>query len=158
MQFFLNKMVSLCDINWGNFNKFSKFVKMARVQRVTDWWCLLSPRARYRNSPPKFNIRKSSPLTKNCGNRRPAISWQHPCSNRDQLSASLIQAVLIPSYPPSSAGWIVLCLLCYVVGGVHKMAKPDMSMEPKITCYKIFIFQPILEFQKHFHYTEVNAV
>jgi hypothetical protein len=28
------------------------------------------------------------------------------------------------------------------------MAKPDMSMEPKITCSKIFIFQPILEFQK----------
>jgi hypothetical protein len=38
------------------------------------------------------------------------------------------------------------------------MAKPDMSMEPKITCSKIFIFQPILEFQKHFHYTEANAV
>jgi hypothetical protein len=34
MQFFLNKMVSLCDIHWGNFNKFAKFVKMARVQRV----------------------------------------------------------------------------------------------------------------------------
>jgi hypothetical protein len=44
--------------------------------------------------------------------------------------------------------------LCYVVGCVHKMAKPDMSMEPKITCSKIFIFQPILEFQKHFHYTD----
>jgi hypothetical protein len=27
-------MVSLCDTNWGNFNKFWKFVKMARVQRV----------------------------------------------------------------------------------------------------------------------------
>jgi hypothetical protein len=38
------------------------------------------------------------------------------------------------------------------------MAKPDMSMEPKITCSKIFIFQPILEFQKHFHYTEAKAV
>jgi hypothetical protein len=38
------------------------------------------------------------------------------------------------------------------------MAKPDMSMEPKITCSKIFIFQPILEFQKHFQYTEANAV
>jgi hypothetical protein len=35
------------------------------------------------------------------------------------------------------------------------MAKPDMSMEPKITCSKIFIFQPILEFQKHFHYTDL---
>jgi hypothetical protein len=36
MQFFLNKMVSLCDTHWGNnkFNKFSKFVKMARVQRI----------------------------------------------------------------------------------------------------------------------------
>jgi hypothetical protein len=34
MRFFLNKMVSLCDTNWGYFNKFSKFVKMARVQRV----------------------------------------------------------------------------------------------------------------------------
>jgi hypothetical protein len=44
-----------------------------------------------------------------------------------------------------------------VVGCVQKMAKPDMSMEPKITCSKIFIFQPILEFQKHFHYTEPNA-
>jgi hypothetical protein len=41
-----------------------------------------------------------------------------------------------------------------VVGCVHKIAKPDMSLEPKITCSKIFIFQPILEFQKHFHYTE----
>jgi hypothetical protein len=37
------------------------------------------------------------------------------------------------------------------------MAKPDMSMEPKITCYKIFIFQLILEFQKHFHYAEANT-
>jgi hypothetical protein len=45
-----------------------------------------------------------------------------------------------------------------VVGRVHKMAKPDMSMEPKITYSKIFIFQPILEFQKHFDYTEANAV
>jgi hypothetical protein len=43
-------------------------------------------------------------------------------------------------------------------GGVHKMAKPDMSMEPKITCSKIFIFQPIFEFQKQFHKTEANAV
>jgi hypothetical protein len=34
MQFFLNKMVSLCDTQWGNFNKFAKFVKMARVERV----------------------------------------------------------------------------------------------------------------------------
>jgi hypothetical protein len=25
-------------------------------------------------------------------------------------------------------------------------------------CSKIFIFQPILEFQKHFHHTEANAV
>jgi hypothetical protein len=38
------------------------------------------------------------------------------------------------------------------------MAKPDMSMEPKITFSKIFIFQPIFEFQKHYHYTEANAV
>jgi hypothetical protein len=38
------------------------------------------------------------------------------------------------------------------------MAKPDMSMEPKITCSKIFILHPILEFQKHFHCTEANAV
>jgi hypothetical protein len=36
MRFFLNKMVSLCDIHWGNFNKFAKFVKMARVQRVNS--------------------------------------------------------------------------------------------------------------------------
>jgi hypothetical protein len=34
MRFFLNKMVSLCDTHWGNFNKFAKFVKMVRVQRV----------------------------------------------------------------------------------------------------------------------------
>jgi hypothetical protein len=49
---------------------------------------------------------------------------------------------------------IVLC------GGVcvHKTAKSDMSMEPKITGSKIFIFKSILEFQKHFHYTEANAV
>jgi hypothetical protein len=38
------------------------------------------------------------------------------------------------------------------------MAKPDMSMEPKITCSKMFIFQLILEFQNKFHYTEANAV
>jgi hypothetical protein len=44
------------------------------------------------------------------------------------------------------------------MGCVHKIAKPDMSMEPKITCSKIFIFQPILEIQKHFHYAEANAV
>jgi hypothetical protein len=31
--------------------------------------------------------------------------------------------------------------------GVHKMAKLDTTLEPKITCSKIFIFQPILEFQ-----------
>jgi hypothetical protein len=56
----------------------------------------------------------------------------------------LIQAVLIPSFLPLLAekqAPIVLCLLCYVVGYAHKMAKPDMSMEPKITCSKIFIFQ-----------------
>jgi hypothetical protein len=42
---------------------------------------------------------------------------QYPCSNRDHLSVRLIQAVLIPSYPPSAgrkAGpycimFIVLC-------------------------------------------------
>jgi hypothetical protein len=45
-----------------------------------------------------------------------------------------------------------------VVGCVHKIAKPDMSVEPKIIFSKIFIFQPIIEFQKHFHYTEANAV
>jgi hypothetical protein len=45
---------------------------------------------------------------------------QYPCSNRDQLSVRLIQAVLIPSYPPS-AGWkaghycIMFIVLC---GGV----------------------------------------
>jgi hypothetical protein len=78
---------------------------------------------------------------------------QYPCSNK-----RLIQAVLIPSYLAEKQATIALCLLCYVVGCVHKMVKPDMSMEPKITCSKIFIFQPILEFQKHFHYTEANAV
>jgi hypothetical protein len=31
------------------------------------------------------------------------------------------------------------------------MAKPDMNLEPKIAL-KSFIFQPILEFQKPFHY------
>jgi hypothetical protein len=44
----------------------------------------------------------------------------------------LIQAVLIPSYLPLLAekqATIVICLLCYVVGCVHKMAKPDMSLE-----------------------------
>jgi hypothetical protein len=73
---------------------------------------------------------------------------QYPCSNKDQLSLRLIQAVLIPSYLP------------LVVGCVHKMEKADMSMEPKLLgkCSKIFIFQPILEFQKHFRYTEANAV
>jgi hypothetical protein len=85
---------------------------------------------------------------------------QYPCSNKDQLSMRLIQAVLIPSDLPLLAekqATIVLCLL--LCGGVHKMAKPDMRMEPKITCStKIFIFHPILEFQKHFHYTEANAV
>jgi hypothetical protein len=93
-------------------------------------------------------------LTTNCGNRRPAIPLF-------KQSVRLIQAVLIPSYLPLLAekqATIVLCLLCYVVGCVHKMAKPDNSMEPKITCSKIVIFQPILEFQKHFHYTEANAV
>jgi hypothetical protein len=45
---------------------------------------------------------------------------------KDQLSVRLIQAVLIPSYLPLLAekqATIVLCLLCYVVGCVHKMAK-----------------------------------
>jgi hypothetical protein len=32
----LNKIVSVCDTHWGNFNKFSKFAKMARVQRVKN--------------------------------------------------------------------------------------------------------------------------
>jgi hypothetical protein len=86
---------------------------------------------------------------------------QYPCSNKDWLSVRLIQAGLIPSYLPLLAekqATIILCLLSYVVGCVHKMAKLDMSMEAKITYSKIFIFQPILEFQKHFHYTEANAV
>jgi hypothetical protein len=63
---------------------------------------------------------------------------QSPCSNKDQLRVRLIQAVLIPSYLPLLAeklSTIVLCLLCYVVGCVHKMAKPDMSVDPKITHY-----------------------
>jgi hypothetical protein len=37
IQFFLNKIVSLCDTHWGNLNKFAnfaKFVKMVRAQRV----------------------------------------------------------------------------------------------------------------------------
>jgi hypothetical protein len=35
MRFFLNEMVSLYTIHWGNkFAKFMKFVKMARVQIV----------------------------------------------------------------------------------------------------------------------------
>jgi hypothetical protein len=45
-----------------------------------------------------------------------------------------------------------------VAGCVHKVAKPDMSFEPKMTCSKIFIFPLILEFQKHFHYAKANAV
>jgi hypothetical protein len=62
----------------------------------------------------------------------------------------IIQAVLIPNYIlhllAEKQVPIVLCLLCYVVGCVHnKIAKPDMSMEPKITCSKIFTFQLILE-------------
>jgi hypothetical protein len=58
-----------------------------------------------------------------------------------QLSVRLIQAVLIPSYLPLLAekqATIVLCLLCYVVGCMHNMAKPDMSMEPKITLKSLF--------------------
>jgi hypothetical protein len=48
MRFFLNKMVSLDDNHWGNFNKFAnfaKFVKMARVQRVNaiSLWDLYLP-------------------------------------------------------------------------------------------------------------------
>jgi hypothetical protein len=76
---------------------------------------------------------------------------QYPCSNRDQLSVRLIQAVFIPSPLLAEKQAPVLCLLCYVVWCLHKMTKLDMIMEPKITCSKIFIFQPILDFQKHFH-------
>jgi hypothetical protein len=67
---------------------------------------------------------------------------QYPCSNKDQLGVRIIEDVLIPSYLPLLAekqATIVLCLLCYVVGCVHKMAKPDM--EPKNTCSNIFIFE-----------------
>jgi hypothetical protein len=42
--------------------------------------------------------------------------------------------------------------------GVCTRWQPDVSVEPKITFSKIFIVQPILEFQKHVHYTEINAV
>jgi hypothetical protein len=39
-------------------------------------------------------------------------------------------------------------------GGVcARDGKAGMSVEPNITCSKIFIFQPILEFQKHFSVT-----
>jgi hypothetical protein len=84
---------------------------------------------------------------------------QYTCSNKDQLSVTvrLIQAVLSPSYLPLLAekqATIVLCLLCYVVGCVHKMAKPDMSMEPsmepKITCSKIFYFPSDFRISKTF--------
>jgi hypothetical protein len=37
-------------------------------------------------------------------------------------------------------------------------SKARYEFEPKITCSKIFIFQPILEFQKYFHYTKANTV
>jgi hypothetical protein len=40
-------------------------------------------------------------------------------------------------------------------GGVCAQDGMNMSMEPKITFSKIFIFQPILEFQ---NYTEAKAV
>jgi hypothetical protein len=78
---------------------------------------------------------------------------QYPCSNKDQLSVRLIQAVLIPSYLPLLAekqATIVLCLLCYVVGCVHKMGKPDMSMKPKIICSKIFYFPADFRISKTF--------
>jgi hypothetical protein len=49
--------------------------------------------------------------------------------------------------------FIVLC------GGVCAQdGRAGYEHGTKITCSKIFIFQPILEFQKHFHYTEANAV
>jgi hypothetical protein len=49
--------------------------------------------------------------------------------------------------------FIVLC------GGVCAQ-DGKAGYEPGTKNYfsKIFIFQPILEFQKHFHYTEANAV
>jgi hypothetical protein len=45
--------------------------------------------------------------------------------------------------------FIVLC------GGV---CAQDGKAGCEITFSKIFIFQPMLEFQKHLHYTEANAV
>jgi hypothetical protein len=49
--------------------------------------------------------------------------------------------------------FIVLC------GGVCAQdGKAGYEHGTKITCSKIFIFLPILEFQKHFHYAEANAV
>jgi hypothetical protein len=53
---------------------------------------------------------------------------------------------------------IVMFIVLCVAGCVHKMVKPDIRLEQKMTCPKIFIFQPILQFQKHFHDTKANAV
>jgi hypothetical protein len=97
-------------------------------------------------------IRKSRPLTTNCGNRRPAIPLF-----KDQLSVRLIQAVLIPSY----LCWLKsrpLYVYCAMWWGVCTIWQSRIWAWNQNTCSKIFIFQPILEFQKHFHYTEVNAV
>jgi hypothetical protein len=53
---------------------------------------------------------------------------------------------------------IVMFIVFCGRGVCAQEAKRDMRLEPKITCTKIFIFQPILEFQEHVHYAKANAV
>jgi hypothetical protein len=78
---------------------------------------------------------------------------QYPCSNRDQLSARLIQAVLIPNYPPSAgrkAGHycIMFIVLC---GGVSAQdGKAGYEHGTKNYFSKIFYFPADFRISKTF--------
>jgi hypothetical protein len=72
---------------------------------------------------------------------------------------SLIQAVLISSYPPSAglkAG--LYCIIFIVLCGGVCAQDGKAGYEHGTKNYFCKIFQLILEFQKHFHCTEANAV
>jgi hypothetical protein len=84
---------------------------------------------------------------------------QYSCSNRDQLSVRIILGTEeLFKFPDIPHCWLKsteapIAMLIVFCGGVHAEDGKAryMSLEPKITCSKIFIFQSILllEFQKH---------
>jgi hypothetical protein len=77
-----------------------------------------------------------------------------------QLGVAIISRIAcgIPNLNKKEKKDAYCYVYCVLWRGRAQGSKARYEIEPKITCPKIFIFQPILEFQKPFHYTKANTV